>query len=433
MNSGKNDDDVKGEKEVETPLATVLQMSPSRENYARRTASLNAEAALKCLTEASRKMRSSPSYVSRKRNSQADSPSAKRSKPDVITAMPYSMSSFGENLPNTSISDSEQQSLKPIATHSTGDEEIENKSVVSLPSLSPDFYVRRTASLNATACMSALLSPAKKPKLRGDSSSNSAAVSAVEDNVKIEPVADAVTKVIENQDNASDSDVLEIVSVGGVEDEVQPTLVDPLRECSTEVKKSLVVPVSEEAVKRLVEEGVEVVAKTAQRKPSKFSRRKSIRKYYIGMRRKSEALFVRDNATFWSGGHDKLPYVGKILSFWQETSEMMCTVYWYYQPDDENLLEDELLASQHVDHNPVAAIIEKCYVLGLSKYCRYKTMLKRDSEGFATRVTAERFVSKAKKSLYQKLQIPDNLTDPNLVFLCQKSYNYKTGKVSGRK
>lgn len=86
-----------------------------------------------------------------------------------------------------------------------------------------------------------------------------------------------------------------------------------------------------------------------------------------------------------------------------------------------------------MDHNPVAAIIEKCYVLGLSKYCRYKAMLKHNSEGFATRVTTKTFISKAKKSLYQKLQIPDSSTDSNLVYLCQKSYNYKTGKVSGRK
>ena len=275
MNSGKSDD-VKGEKETDSPLATVLQMSPSKENYARRTASLNAEAALKCLTEASRKMRSSPSYMIRKRNSQADSPNAKRSKPNIITAMQYSASEFVENLPSTPFGDSVQQSLKPITKHSTEDDEVENKSVVSLPSLSPEFYVRRTASLNATACMSALLSPTKKPKLnssKGDSSNNSAPVSAMEDDVKIEPDHD--TKVVENQGSASDSDVLEIVSVGGIEDEMQPTsLVDPLRECSTEMKKSLVVPVSEETVKKLVEEGVEVVAK---RKPSKFSRRVRIK------------------------------------------------------------------------------------------------------------------------------------------------------------
>ena len=269
MNSGKNND-VKGEREDISPLPSVLQMSPSRESFTRRTASLNAEAALKCLTEASRKLRTS-SYLSRKRNSPAGSPSAKKPKSDVITAMQCSTSAFGEN---AFISDDEQQTLKPITKHSTGDEEIESKSVVSLPSLSPDFYVRRTASLNATACMSALLSPSKKPKLSSSKGDNSETV-AVEDDVKSEPVAD--TKVVENQESASDSDVLEIVSVGGVEDEVQPTssvaVVDPSRECSNESKKSLVVPVSEEAVQRLVEEGAEVVAKTTQRRPSKYSRR----------------------------------------------------------------------------------------------------------------------------------------------------------------
>lgn len=91
------------------------------------------------------------------------------------------------------------------------------------------------------------------------------------------------------------------------------------------------------------------------------------------------------------------------------------------------------MASQHVDHNPVAAIIEKCYVLGLSGYCRYHAMLKRTIDNFATTRKSKQFVSKAKQSLYERLQTPNNSVDPSLVYLCQKSYNYKTGKITGRK
>ena len=91
------------------------------------------------------------------------------------------------------------------------------------------------------------------------------------------------------------------------------------------------------------------------------------------------------------------------------------------------------MASQHVDHNPVAAIIEKCYVLGLSGYCRYHAMLERTIDNFTTTRKSKQFVPKAKQSLYERLQTPDRSVDPSLVYLCQKSYNYKTGKITGRK
>ena len=91
------------------------------------------------------------------------------------------------------------------------------------------------------------------------------------------------------------------------------------------------------------------------------------------------------------------------------------------------------MASQHVDHNPVAAINEKCYVLGLSEYCRYQAMIKRTSDNFASIRRPQQFVTKAKQSLYEQQQTPDASVDPSLVYLCQKSYNYKTGKVTGRK
>ena len=91
------------------------------------------------------------------------------------------------------------------------------------------------------------------------------------------------------------------------------------------------------------------------------------------------------------------------------------------------------MASQHVDHNPVAAIIEKCYVLGLSEYCRYQALIKRSIDNFASARRPKQFVCKAKQSLYEKLQTPNASVDPSLVYLCQKSYNYKTGKITGRK
>ena len=38
-----------------------------------------------------------------------------------------------------------------------------------------------------------------------------------------------------------------------------------------------------------------------------------------------------------------------------------------------NPTQDELLASQHYDDNTVACIEDKCFVLGIRQYCRYKS------------------------------------------------------------
>ena len=38
-----------------------------------------------------------------------------------------------------------------------------------------------------------------------------------------------------------------------------------------------------------------------------------------------QAIFVRDNTTFWSGESEDIPYVGKVLSFWQERSMLLAS------------------------------------------------------------------------------------------------------------
>lgn len=56
--------------------------------------------------------------------------------------------------------------------------------------------------------------------------------------------------------------------------------------------------------------------------------------------------------------------------------EMMMSLLWYYRPEHTeqgrqlNDSPDEVYASRHRDHNSVACIEDKCYVLTFSEYCR---------------------------------------------------------------
>lgn len=56
---------------------------------------------------------------------------------------------------------------------------------------------------------------------------------------------------------------------------------------------------------------------------------------------------------------------------------MMMSLLWYYRPEhteqgrQPNDCVDEVFASKHQDHNSVACIEDKCYVLTFNEYCRY--------------------------------------------------------------
>lgn len=54
----------------------------------------------------------------------------------------------------------------------------------------------------------------------------------------------------------------------------------------------------------------------------------------------------------------------------------MMSLLWYYRPEHTEQGRqpvdgpDEVFASRHKDHNSVACIEDKCYVLTFSEYCR---------------------------------------------------------------
>uniref|UniRef100_A0A336MEK0 CSON014300 protein n=1 Tax=Culicoides sonorensis TaxID=179676 RepID=A0A336MEK0_CULSO len=85
----------------------------------------------------------------------------------------------------------------------------------------------------------------------------------------------------------------------------------------------------------------------------------------------------------------ELPYVAKIAYLWEnpEDGEMMTSLLWYYRPEHTEQgrqpadSPEEVFASRHKDHNSVACIEDKCYVLTYNEYCRYRRQLRAIEDG----------------------------------------------------
>lgn len=69
-------------------------------------------------------------------------------------------------------------------------------------------------------------------------------------------------------------------------------------------------------------------------------------------------------------------YFNHFFSICPLTGEMMMSLLWYYRPEhteqgrQSHDADDEVFASRHQDHNSVACIEDKCYVLTFNEYCR---------------------------------------------------------------
>ena len=283
-------------------IVSSLPTSPTKDIYTRRTASLNAEAALKCLTEASRRMSpSTRAYFSRKRTSQGDV---------VMDDLP----NVGKLTPTSACNDSsavrslrfgaQDSSTRTRQSNSKSNQQhakVKSKSYITKTiTLPQDFFVRRTANLNASACMTALLSPTKKAKIEEcNSAQNYAIIVPAQEDVEVDVVEVDVDPVpieakTQSDSNKAESKVNDVISIKNtttkpkaerpssvhkaldllpvsspvVHNKASPVVVD----------KTLLVPMRDETVRELVEEGIQLVEKSTQRKPSKLSRR--VRFYY---------------------------------------------------------------------------------------------------------------------------------------------------------
>ncbi|TMW39575.1 hypothetical protein DOY81_015345, partial [Sarcophaga bullata] len=112
-----------------------------------------------------------------------------------------------------------------------------------------------------------------------------------------------------------------------------------------------------------------------------------------------------------------------------EDGEMMMSLLWYYRPEHTEQgrqptdSPDEVYASRHRDHNSVACIEDKCYVLTFSEYCRYRRRLRAAEED----IEDVNIVPK-RPNYYNIRIVPDN-TNPELVMFCRRAYEFRTKRL----
>ncbi|XP_055549918.1 platelet binding protein GspB-like [Wyeomyia smithii] len=127
----------------------------------------------------------------------------------------------------------------------------------------------------------------------------------------------------------------------------------------------------------------------------------------------------------------ELPYVAKVAYLWEnpEDGEMMMSLLWYYRPEHTEQGRqptdgpDEVFASRHKDHNSVACIEDKCYVLTFSEYCRFRRQLK----GFEENI--EEHPSIVPLLRRENPRLPPPVVSPELVMYCQRVYEFRLKRL----
>uniref|UniRef100_A0AAV2JBY5 BAH domain-containing protein n=1 Tax=Knipowitschia caucasica TaxID=637954 RepID=A0AAV2JBY5_KNICA len=155
---------------------------------------------------------------------------------------------------------------------------------------------------------------------------------------------------------------------------------------------------------------------------------------FEAVQRDEEVVQVRDTVLLKSGSRKKsLPYVAKVSALWEDpdSGELMMSLFWYYRPEHTQggrrpnvHCENEVFASRHQDVNSVACIEDKCYVLTLAQYCRFRALLKRQREGVGFGAA-----SVVPPALQHSLHSLPPALDPQLVFYCGHVYDYRYGRL----
>uniref|UniRef100_A0A182STM7 BAH domain-containing protein n=1 Tax=Anopheles maculatus TaxID=74869 RepID=A0A182STM7_9DIPT len=127
----------------------------------------------------------------------------------------------------------------------------------------------------------------------------------------------------------------------------------------------------------------------------------------------------------------ELPYVAKVAHLWEnpDDGEMMMSLLWYYRPEHTEQGRqrtdgpDEVFASRHKDHNSVACIEDKCYVLTFSEYCRFRRQLK----GYEENIEEQPSIVPALRR--ENLRLPPPIVSPELVMYCQRVYEFRQKRL----
>lgn len=158
---------------------------------------------------------------------------------------------------------------------------------------------------------------------------------------------------------------------------------------------------------------------------------------FEAVQRDGDVVEVRDTVLLKSGPRKKcLPYVAKVSALWEDpdSGELMMSLFWYYRPEHTQgghkpnvHCENEVFASRHQDVNSVACIEDKCYVLPLAQYCRFRALVKRQQEGLGC--SAASLVPPAlEHGLPTHHCVPPDV-DPQLVFFCRHVYDFRYGRL----
>jgi len=132
----------------------------------------------------------------------------------------------------------------------------------------------------------------------------------------------------------------------------------------------------------------------------------------------------------------------------------MMSLLWYYRPEhtdqgrQRNDCPDEVYASRHRDHNSVACVEDKCYVLTFSEYCRYVQHMKVFRLNFNDILITTRYrrrlraaeedvedvsivprrPSSATAPGFPVRTVPEH-TNPELVMFCRRAYEFRTRRL----
>ncbi|XP_055634841.1 protein piccolo-like [Toxorhynchites rutilus septentrionalis] len=158
-----------------------------------------------------------------------------------------------------------------------------------------------------------------------------------------------------------------------------------------------------------------------------------LRTCYFAMRHsEGDIIKPRDCVLLRAGSkRAELPYVAKVAHLWEnpEDGEMMMSLLWYYRPEHTEQGRqptdgpDEVFASRHKDHNSVACIEDKCYVLTFSEYCRFRRLLK----GFEENI--EEHPSIVPPLRRENVRLPPPIVSPELVMYCQRVYEFRLKRL----
>lgn len=108
----------------------------------------------------------------------------------------------------------------------------------------------------------------------------------------------------------------------------------------------------------------------------------------------------------------------------------MMSLLWYYRPEHTEMgrtvrqMVEELFASKHRDVNSVACVDDKCYVLTMNEFNRFKRF-QQMVKFCVSKSLSDGIVPRRPDQAIRKSRIPPLRTSPEMVFCCRKVYEFR--------